>query len=349
MTAANAPTREEPEPRGRADARHVASSVDALFGAEVRGEPLAHDDGKTGARLERVVVDGHSYVLKHLHPADDWAMRATGDAHCRPVTLWRHGWLDELPACLDHAIVGAAWDERPDGRGAVLVMRDVSDRLVPAGNDVLPLTQHRAFLDHMAQLHAAFWGRGDTTGLLPLSTRYVFLGPRLAETERAGGSTHPVPTQLMPEGWAQLARRAPRAADVVFPLLDDPAPLVAALASTPQTLVHGDWKAGNLGRHPDGRTILLDWAIPGIAPPCADIAHYLCLNRARLPQTKEHTLEAYRDALERHGIDTDPWWPRQLALCLLGTLLMFGWEKALGDDDELAWWQHRALEGAEEL
>lgn len=199
MTAANAPTRQEPEPRGRVDARRVASSIDALFGAEVRGEPLAHDDGKTGARLERVVVDGQSYVLKHLHPADDWGMRATGDTHCRPITLWRHGWLDELPTCLDHAIVGAAWDERPDGRSAVLVMRDVGDRLVPAGNDVLPLTQHRAFLDHMAQLHAAFWGRDDTIGLLPLSTRYVFFGPRLAETERAGGGTHPVPTQLVPD------------------------------------------------------------------------------------------------------------------------------------------------------
>ena len=32
--------------------------------------------------------------------------------------------------------------------------------------------------------------------------------------------------------------------------------------------------------------------------------------------------------------------PRQLALCLLGTLVQFGWEKAFsGYDDELAWWE----------
>ena len=338
---------------GQTEVRRVASSVAELFGSRVRGEPLAHDDGKTGARLERVVVDGQRYVLKHLHQADDWIMRATGDVDCRPLTLWRHGWLDRLPACIDHAVVGAAWEDRRDGRGGVLVMRDVGAWLVPEGDGELTLAQHRAFIDHMAQLHVAFWGWRDTLGLLPLTQRLVFFGPRLGERERARGGTDLVPTELVPEGWARFARRAPRAAEVVFPLLEDPTPLVAALAATPQTLIHGDWKAGNLGSHPDGRTILLDWAIPGVAPPCMDVAWYVCLNRARLPQTKEDTLRAYRAALERHGIDTQGWWAHQCALSLLATLLLFGWEKALGDSEdaaaELAWWQARALEAATEL
>lgn len=333
----------------RVDARRVASSVAELLGTTVHGEPLAGDDGKTGARLERVVANGQRYVLKHLHLADDWVMRATRDVDCRAVSIWRHGWLDGLPGCIDHAVVGAAWDDRPDGRGAVLVLHDVGAWLVPLGDDQLPLDCHLAFVDHMAQLHAAFWGHHDTIGLLPLATRLVFFGPQLAETERARGGTDLVPTQLVPEGWGRFAQRAPDAAEVVFALLDDPTPLIAALSSTPQTLVHGDWKAGNLGRHPDGRTILLDWALPGIAPACTDIAWYVCLNRVRLPQTKEATLTAYREALERHGIDTGPWWDRQCALSLLGTLMQFGWEKALGDDAELAWWQARALEAAGRL
>jgi hypothetical protein len=90
-----------------------------------------------------------------------------------------------------------------------------------------------------------------------------------------------------------------------------------------------------------------------VAPACAEIAWYVCLNRARLPQTKEDTLDAYRAGLERQGVDTRLWWDRQCGLSLLATLLLFGWEKALGDDDEataeLAWWQARALEGAGEL
>ena len=329
--------------------RPVARSLSALFGCEVRGESMAMGDGKTGARLERATVDGRGYVLKYLHPTEDWVMRATGDLGPRAVTVWRDGWLDCLPPRIDHAVVAAAWDDRPDGRGAVLVMRDVGEHLVPEGDAEIPLDQHHTFIDDMALLHATFWGCRDLSELLPMDTRLVFFGPRLGEAERASGGRDLVPTQLVPEGWARLRERAPDAAEVVLALLDDPAPLVTALRSTPQTLVHGDWKAGNLGSHPDGRTILLDWAVPGVAPPCSDLAWYVCLNRSRLPEDKGDTLERYRNALERHGVDTDPWWSRQCALSLLGAFLQLGWEKALGDDEELAWWVARVLEGARTL
>ena len=36
-------------------------------------------------------------------------------------------------------------------------------------------------------------------------------------------------------------------------------------------------------------------------------------------------------------------------LYLVGTLVIFGWEKALGSDDELGWWCDRAREGARRL
>ncbi len=333
--------------------RPVAPSTAQLLGDVARREPFVHGDGKSGGQMERVVIDDEEFILKHLHAAHDWIMRATGDRECRSITVWRSGWLDHLPTCIDHTVVGAAWDDRPDGRGGVLLMRDVGPWLVPEGDDEIPLEHHLRFIDHMAQLHATFWGWQDTIGLLPLSERFGWFGPDLAEAERARGGTNVVPTRLVPEGWARLSARSPRVADVVLDLLDDPTPLVASLEAMPQTLVHGDWKAGNLGSHPDGRTILLDWAIPGVGPGAADIAWYVCLNRARLPQSKDEALDAYRDALERHGIDTASWWERQCSLSLLGTLLLFGWEKALGDDDEsaedLAWWEQRALDAAARL
>jgi hypothetical protein len=325
--------------------RRVARSLTDLLGREVGGELLTGGDGKTGARLERVTVDGRRYVLKYLHLEDDWVMRATGDLEVRAVTVWRDGWLDRLPPAIDHAVVGAARDDRPDRQGAVLVMHDVDEHLVPEGDHELPLERHHAFIRHMAGMHVAFWGHPPTGGLLPLSTRLVFFGPRLGSTERARGGTDPVPTQLVPEGWSRLADRAPRASAVLSTLLEDPTPLLAGLTATPQTFVHGDWKAGNLGARPDGRTILLDWAIPGIAPGAIDLAWYVCLNRARLPETKEAAFEVYREALERHGIDTSQWWDQQLTLCLLAIMLMFGWEKALGDGDELSWWEDRVLAG----
>ncbi len=44
-------------------------------------------------------------------------------------------------------------------------------------------------------------------------------------------------------------------------------------------------------------------------------------------------------------METAGWWERQLALSLLGALVQFGWEKALGDPTELGWWLDRAGEG----
>ena len=130
----------------------------------------------------------------------------------------------------------------------------------------------------------------------------------------------------------------------------DPSDFVDALARTPFSLLHGDWKMGNLGTTPDERTILIDWAVPGCGPGCSDLAHYLALNRARLPESKERSIDAYRHALEACGVDTEPWWERQLDLCLLGAVVQFGWEKTLDEgieaEAELDWWMARALSGS---
>jgi hypothetical protein len=39
-------------------------------------------------------------------------------------------------------------------------------------------------------------------------------------------------------------------------------------------------------------------------------------------------------------------WEKQLDLSLLGMAAVFAWEKAVGDDAELAWWERAALDGA---
>jgi thiamine kinase-like enzyme len=132
---------------------------------------------------------------------------------------------------------------------------------------------------------------------------------------------------------------------VVDDLRRDPAPLVEAVGGTPATFVHGDWKLGNVGTAPDGRTVLIDWSYPGEAPPCYELAWYLSINRARLPHAKEDAITAFRASLDGYGATTDGWFERQLAICLLGSLVVFGWEKALGDEDELGWWCDRAREG----
>ncbi|MDQ1534513.1 MAG: hypothetical protein QOF28_2274, partial [Actinomycetota bacterium] len=93
----------------------------------------------------------------------------------------------------------------------------------------------------------------------------------------------------------------------------------------------------------------LDWAYPGSGPVHWDLGWYLALNSARLPIEKEATIEALRDALERRGVPTAGWFDVQLDLCLLGIAACFGWEKAMGDEAELRWWEDRVLRGARHL
>ncbi len=331
------------------DARPVASSVDELLAGASEPEPLAQSDGKSGARLERVVRDGVPLVVKHLDLRSDWTMRAVGDLGCTTLTLWRRGVLDRLPACFDQPIIGVAHDpSRPGGYATTLLMRDVGSALVPEGDDPLPFAQHRGFLDHLARLSAAFWGFSDDLGLIPLANRYFELSPWTAEVEMARPDPPLVPP-LIARGWRDLEELEPRAAGIVLPLFSDPDPLVEALDSTPSTFVHGNWKLGNLGTDDEGRTVLIDWETPGAGPACGELAWYLAINSARLPESKEAAIAAFRESLERAGIDTAPWWERQLAVSLLGAMVLFGWEKALGGGGELAWWAARVVDGARYL
>jgi hypothetical protein len=326
--------------------RAPARSIEELVAGATHREPFRNDDGKSGSSFERVVIDGERFVLKRLHVDDDWIARSLGDVRCRALQVWTSGLLDAVPAGIDHTVVGAAAGLGRHGWGAALLMHDVGPHLVPEGDGVLTLEQHAGFLGGMAELSARFWGWTDDIGLLPLSTRLSFFGPGMVEVERGLGWPHAVP-RLAEEGWRRFDARAPRAVrELVGELRRAPWQLAEALRATPSTLLHGDWKLGNLGTRPGGRTILLDWAYPGEGPACHDLAWYLALNRARLPETKADAIARFRRELEGRGVATGGWWERQLGLSLLGALVQFGWEKALGDADELGWWVDAARDGA---
>jgi hypothetical protein len=324
----------------------VAASIDELLAdASWRGPMDKHVDSLSGAPFERAVIDGRPYVIKHVGYDVDWLARALGDKDCFTLALWRNGLLHRLPDAIDHTIEGIAHDKET---GAVtLLMRDVGDWLVPAGSGLLPFDIHRRFLTHMALMHATFWGFDGVPGLLDPGIRYTALTPATATREAAAGHHDPVPRAL-PGGWAALRAAAPEAHDLALALATEPAPLVAALAETPMTLVHGDWKAGNLGTHPDGRSILLDWGWPGRTASLVDLAWYLAVNCDRLPEPKDEVIAAFRDAIEACGLDTAQWWDRQLELALLGGFLQLGWSKT-SEAAELGWWVERVVPVAREL
>jgi hypothetical protein len=328
----------------------LADSVKELLAAAERREPFVNPDGRSAAAFERVWIAGRAHIVKYVHLDDDFTMRVSGDIGCRPVRAWAAGLLDAAPGLVDHAVVGAAFGHGRNGWGSALLMRDVSDELVAVDDQPFSPDEHDHLVDHLAGWCAATWGFRDDPPdgpvLLPYEARWAWFGQAALDGERALGWPERVPA-IAAEGWERFAERAPRdVAAVIGELFRDSRPLAAALRSTPSCLLHGDPKASNMGIAADGRMVLIDWAYVGEGPACHELGWFVALNRAKLPVSKEATIEAFRLGLERHGVDTGGWWERQLGLCLLGALVLFGWEKALGDGDELAWWCDAARQGA---
>lgn len=330
---------------------NTIGSLDEMLEGATDRAPMSHSDSKSGAEFERVVIDGAPFIVKYLDRRTDWTMRCTGQVAYAPVVMWERGVMQSLPSCFDQPIVAMANADLDGevGMRVALLMRDVGEWMVPEGDHAIPLAVHLQLLDHLAVLSAAYWGGGPNVDVVPMSNRYFELSPWLAIVEEELGSDALVP-RLVGEGWDRFPREAPAAAELVLALASDPSPLVAALETTPVCFVHGNWKLGNLGCTGDGRTVIIDWETPGIGTACSELAWYLAINSARIPHSKEDAIDAFRAALERHGIDTAPWWERQLGLALLGGLVQFGWEKSLGGRNaELEWWEARAVEGARYL
>jgi len=317
-----------------------SSPVTEVLARATSVEDVRPSDARAGADYQRVTAGAQAYFLKRLSPVTDWIMRVTGDHVHRPYLIWQAGIMEKAPACIDHTVV--AMEVTGSGDEAVLsmLMRDVGPCLVPPGDTPVPQAQHEAFLAHMAELSAAFWGWGDDIGLTTVTQRLRFFAPDNIARELRRDDV-PGPIAAAAAGWQRLPDRSPLLWDVARLVHERPEVLADPIAGTPATFLQGDWKMGNLGSHPDGRTILLDWAYPGSGPACWDLCWYLALNRARLPESKEAAISRYQGALEASGIRTATWWERQLDLCIIGIMATFGWEKALGDAEELGWWEAR--------
>ena len=327
----------------------VFGSVEELLGQVDLREPFVPEGMRSTAAFERVRRGEDRLVLKYLHADDDFAMRAYGDLGARAVLAYEAGLFDAAADVIDHGVVGMARGVGRNGWGCAVLMRDVSADLTATDDTPFGLDEHDRYVDHLARMCASTWGWRDELGLLPYATRWTFTSTWMLAGERAAASTERV-VPIVEEGVARFVELAPSdVAEGIEALRRDVFPLADALSATPSCFLHGDWKASNIGGASDGRTVLIDWVYLGEGPACHELGWYLALNRQKLPAPKEQVIDDFRAALERHGVDTDGWWERQLRLALLGTVVQFGWEKALGDDDELAWWCDRAGEGAELL
>ena len=222
-------------------------------------------DARSGARFERVLIDGQPHFLKVLSYHTDWITRVIGDRDQRTFRIWQAGLLHRFPVEIDHTVVAMARDGEGVAAQVGILMRDVGDRFVPPGDAPITAQTHARFIDHLAALCVAFRGWCDHLRLTTMVQRIRFVAPDTIAGELAGPAPDQV-IQLADRGWARLRELAPELAAVVTAVQQRPGPLITALAQTPVTFLHGDWKMGNLGEHPDGRTILVDCAYPGSGP-----------------------------------------------------------------------------------
>jgi hypothetical protein len=300
-------------------------------------------DARAGAVFERFTADGTGYFVKRWSRHSDWLTRVTGDQRYWPLQAWNAGLMDRARPYVDHCI--ETIDLVRDGADTELVvlMRDAGASLIPSGHTPIAPEQEARLLTAMAGLDTHLLGWRDDIGLMSMRQRLLMLSPANLVAELARPGPVPGPVAAADEGWRRLATVDPAFARLLERVHTDPERLIRLLGGMPDGFVHGDWKLGNLGLRADGEVILLDWSFLGQAPLAWDICWYIALNRERLVEGKDETLQRFRRLVEERGVRTAGWWDEQVALCLVGVMAVFGWEKALGDGDELAWWSRRCL------
>lgn len=303
---------------------------------------IGEHDGRSGATLEHAVLaDGRRVVVKRFRPDQDVTMLLTGDRTGREYRLWRDGVLDRLPPGVGHAVL-TGWQ---DAGETVLVMRDLGDAVI-GWDRVLTRGEVRRILGALAGVHRAFAGGPAPDGLCALEHRVAMLRP---SSVHGIAGTSPLAGPVL-AGWDRFADLAPRdVAGAVLRLLDDPAPLVAALAARPSSLLHGDAWFVNAALEPD-RVTLIDWAIATWAPPALECTTFMVGAMSNVEASHDEILDDFRE------LSGDAHDEVALRLAFLATLCDFGWNKALdaaehpdpakrsAEAAELAWWCARARE-----
>jgi hypothetical protein len=315
----------------------------ARLGELAEHEPLV-SNGWSGNVIERLVLaDGRRLIAKRIVPGSGWIDRHTRD-HGREALLFTSGVLGRVPGAIDHAVVAA---ER-DADAWWVVMRDVSSSLLSHGRR-LTRDEHRRILRAANLMWEEFWGE-QVPHLCSLHDCFRLFSPAIGEAERDGLDLLPKQYTVFWEAFAEAVDGD--VAEPVLALVDDPAPLVAALDARGTTLIHADIRDEQIGLDGD-RLVLLDWGRASQGHPVVDFFWSICHNAWRINASHDQLVDDFRRA---RGENDDP---HAVELGVIAGLVMYGWvfghSAAYHPDpaerdwarQELDWWvprTRRALE-----
>jgi hypothetical protein len=300
--------------------------------------PRAVFGGNSGAAVER----RDDLIVKRVVPLDGWMGRATRDEHGRSARLWLDGQMARLPVQLDTAIQRV----EQDADGYWVHMRDISEHLLGDERRLGP-DELYAVLGAAAGMHREFHGED-----VPSATRLEdFLRLASPATTAREIDEPDLPPKQLPAGWDAFAQATPGdVAAAIADLLEDPAPLAAALARDGLTLVHGDLRDDNMGVLGND-VFLIDWDLAAMATPGVELAWFLLQDAWRTDLSRE---EIIATALAAEGRLLDR---RGLALGAVAGICLYGWilgHSAVVHPDpaerawaleELAFWMPRVREG----
>ena len=230
-----------------------------------------------------------------------------------PSLAWRPRLITALPGLLHTEtrfynetaqavpviVPGLLAGQSKPGRGATLVLNDVTEWGATAGNPGDALTADHATLviKQLARLHARFWNKFD------LMQKYGWLMGPVRQLEDHLGTALAVP--LMKRGLRQAGKLIP-------PSLHAPAIRYACqrrramrfLSNGPQTLVHHDCHPGNLFWN-QSQPGLLDWQLVRFGEGIGDVAYFLAT--ALTPEVRRdheaNLLAIYAQELRSSGVE----------------------------------------------
>ncbi len=311
----------------------------------VSREVLAEHDGRSGAMLERVVLDdGTQLIVKSADPTNDLTMVTSGNVD-RELRLFKSGAFDRLGDGVGHPIV----DVWRDGSTVVTVMRDLGDT-IPGWTRVISREEVGRVMAALGSMHTTFLD-DVPDDLCPLETRLALLG-RSSMASVPTGIGGNLPAAIL-HGWDCFESFAPSdIAAAVFAIHEDPEPLAKAFrATSPLTMCHGDIWLVNLAIEPE-QVVLLDWAIATAAPPALDLSIFLTGAAANMACSRADAIDEFVRRSPTTSTDG-------VACAMLYGLVEMGWNKALDatehedaamrarEQEDLDWWIARARETLE--